>query len=84
MQSSPITAVSDEAAKEVQGSTIIVKPWGDERRGERFSQFLIQFCGHIYLIYLFAWNEQDNLITAQKRIIANLVYRIKEADREKK
>lgn len=58
---------------------------GRGKRGSfRYLYYYVEHRGHIYLIYLFAKNEQDNLTAAQNRIIASLVDRLKKADREKK
>lgn len=58
-----------------------------KRRGKsgsfRYLYYYVEHRGHIYLIYLFAKGEQDNLTPAQKRIIARLVDIIKgEANEE--
>lgn len=58
-----------------------------KRRGKsgsfRYLYFYVEHRGHIYLIYLFAKGEQDNLTPAQKRIIAKLVDAIKGGSEEK-
>lgn len=57
---------------------------GRGKRGSfRYLYFYVEHRGHIYLIYLFAKNEQDNLTAEQKRVISRLVDIIKEAERGK-
>ena len=52
-----------------------------KRRGKsgsfRYLYYYVEHRGHIYLIYLFAKDEQDNLTAEQKRLIAKLVDIIK-------
>lgn len=52
-----------------------------KRRGKsgsfRYLYYYVEHRGHIYLIYLFAKAEQDNLTAGQKRLIAQLVDIIK-------